>query len=879
MEDKSFMTERILNLTLEIIYLLTGEDSTVVKKLSGEPVLPRSSPCVPGGWSQTLRSHPSLLNERKNEEKILEITHKILELLSGEVPVRCQDVTVHFSMEEWDYIEEHKDLYKDLMMEEHQPLTPPDDSCKSNPPRQCPTPLRSQSAPYRDNNEPRECQGKGLVDIKVEATEEVEETYVGRDLQRIKPEISTDCSIADSPTIQNTLDAHLIFASDYGLEDKNINHVSPEHNISIFYPDFHSPELSSDAFFPDNLNILLPGAPNQDNQTFSCPECGKCFSKKVNLASHLKIHLAEKPYSCSECGKSFAHKSVLVRHQKIHSGEKPFVCLECWKCFVQKSDLVYHQRLHTGERPYPCPDCGKCFSHRSVLVRHQKIHTGEKPYACPRCGKSFIQKTHMKRHQKIHAREKPYHCDDYGKKFSKKANFTPHPQNHAVDCHFPYCGCEKCFIQRSELLYQQRLHTGWDLVLRFSCRDQTSVFTEHLMDQDKSVMAESILNITLEIIYLLTGEDYTLVKKSSSGPRHASGRRSRPQDFIQIPAARSLTVEKESEKILELAEKIIELLTGEAPGGQYIERHKDQYMEDEEDNEVPSSPDGSHNRNDQRRSSSSVYSDYEEQSDPQDVEGEDSVQIKVEVVEEDEDELYSSGDVLCKEEPVPIDIAAANSHNIRNSSPEWDLEDNTLDNSPEENPSLQNSQSELQDDDVHNETSNDGDVVSDKSMFPLYGIGHSDNIYTCLDCGKCFTQQGALLMHQRDHMEEKSFPCAHCGKGFKKKSNLIQHLKIHTGEKPFLCSDCGKSFTRKADLIKHQRIHTGEKPFPCPECGKCFTQISALIRHRRFHSGEKPFPCPHCGKCFTDRQALTRHHKTHERESGERPPQHLDVSD
>ncbi|KAM5127485.1 gastrula zinc finger protein XlCGF66.1-like [Mantella aurantiaca] len=110
-EEQSHMTERLLNLTLEIIYLLTGESYPLVK--SGDQV--------------TIMVPPphSLKPERNNTKNILEVIQKMIGVLTGEVPIRCQDVTVYFSMEEWEYLEGHKDLYKDIMMDNQPPLTSP----------------------------------------------------------------------------------------------------------------------------------------------------------------------------------------------------------------------------------------------------------------------------------------------------------------------------------------------------------------------------------------------------------------------------------------------------------------------------------------------------------------------------------------------------------------------------------------------------------------------------------------------------------------------------------------------------------------------------------------------------------------------------------
>ncbi|KAM5182185.1 uncharacterized protein ACMZJ9_002554 [Mantella aurantiaca] len=146
-EDQSHMTERILNLTLEIIYLLTGESYPLVKSDDQVTIM------VPPPHS--------LKPERNYTKKILEVTQKMIGVLTGEVPIRCQDVTVYFSMEEWEYLEGHKDLYKDVMMDNQPPLTSPDGSSNRNPPERCPCPLYSQDSTQEDLTIPHHHQVNG----------------------------------------------------------------------------------------------------------------------------------------------------------------------------------------------------------------------------------------------------------------------------------------------------------------------------------------------------------------------------------------------------------------------------------------------------------------------------------------------------------------------------------------------------------------------------------------------------------------------------------------------------------------------------------------------------------------------------------------------
>ncbi|XP_044144561.1 oocyte zinc finger protein XlCOF8.4-like [Bufo gargarizans] len=399
--DGDKMAESIINLTLEILLRLTGEEYTVVKKTSSD----HCQAPVFEGWRRTPSpfSGPTPhIPIHEGREKILELTNKIIELLTGE---------------EWEYLEGHKDLYKNVMMEDH--YLPVKE--ERTTPERCPS--------QQDNNVPQYDQL--LNNIKAE------DTYVRSDEQIIE-DIPTDNHPDDCTRSSEEHRTSSDFkAGDYGVTED----THEAHTIVSGVPlNFKSKDLSSDLLdgfrSSDSSQTVKQSVQLQRTDTgekaFLCSECGKHFNHESHIVIYQNIRTGEKTYPCSECGKCFKRKSLLVKHHKIHTGVKPYSCSECGKCFIRKSQLILHERIHTGEKPFSCSECGKCFSDKSTLVVHQRIHTGEKPYTCLECGKCFNQKSSLVTHQRIHTGEKPYSCSECEKCFNQKADLLKHMRIHKV---------------------------------------------------------------------------------------------------------------------------------------------------------------------------------------------------------------------------------------------------------------------------------------------------------------------------------------------------------------------------------------------------------------------------------------------------------------
>ncbi|XP_068113116.1 zinc finger protein 613-like [Hyperolius riggenbachi] len=531
-EDRSHMTNRILNLTLKIIYLLIGEDYILVKAFGGTET--SKDPHVVEGWSRSQSPiiappPPCLTSYLINNKKILQITKKITKLLTGEVPIRCQDVTVYFSMDEWQYIEGHKDLYKDTMMENQPPLTSPDGSSNRNPPERCTGPLYSQDCPQEGLTTPHLYQVEKEIDMNIvdadkdthvrgnqqsmdkddmikTNTVEEEERYLRSDqlsveegdmMRTIKEEeeemyVRSDQLSMEEGDMLRTIKEE---EEEMYIEEDDMTRTIKEEHYQNFTIDEHYVQNTSRemATFPpyyhtqysSRVNPLIFGNTDRPLGPSSHKHSGRSHSATSNnypiYPSANTTNDGSDPEESSSKSRSARHKgmkivpcSLPVLQQRVPSEKIPFRCLECGKIFPTKDKLLRHQRIHSGERPFSCTKCDKSFIRKEQLILHNKTHTGERPYSCPECGKGFTCRGNLHVHQRSHTGERPFLCPDCGKGFIHKGQLRTHRRIHTGERPFSCSECGKDFTQKGHLVSHQKSHTG---ERPFSCSECWRSFT------------------------------------------------------------------------------------------------------------------------------------------------------------------------------------------------------------------------------------------------------------------------------------------------------------------------------------------------------------------------------------------------------------------
>ncbi|XP_068111873.1 oocyte zinc finger protein XlCOF22-like isoform X2 [Hyperolius riggenbachi] len=535
-EDESSTTKRMLNLTLEIMYLLTGEDYEVVKKTSCKLMAPNS---LPSGPSPIAVPASHILTPKSNNEKILKVINKMNELLTKEIPVRFQDVTVYFSVEEWQYIEGHKDLYMDVTMEKPLNLTPSDGFCNRNTPERCLSHLDSGDCIQEDLSIPLQDQDEDVIRINVDV-EEVE-TYVG----------------VDNPFKEEgaALEINSDGSSNIGSSERRPSPFFPQDDIwrDRSIPRHHQGEELSDVKLAVKKEVTQMKSEQQSSEEGEMMRQngpGEEISDGNNMWNITERHLNIYSYYNVEDfgipqytpGGNSATQNMY--HRLYHAGgsldptnpQGPYDIMYALNSSIhpgyqrsvegslgmskpeESSDKLYagkpgiHPRflsvdrsgsvLHNEESPgascavsyggkkiFPCPQCGKCFRNNSHLVLHLRVHTGERPFSCSECGKCFTQKAKLTLHQKTHTAERPFSCSECGKCFLRKGHVLVHQRSHTGERPFSCAECGKGFIHKGHLHTHQKSHLG---ERPFSCLEceKTFMHKEHLIKHQRKHTGE-----------------------------------------------------------------------------------------------------------------------------------------------------------------------------------------------------------------------------------------------------------------------------------------------------------------------------------------------------------------------------------------------------
>ncbi|KAM4747467.1 uncharacterized protein WCC33_005008 [Rhinophrynus dorsalis] len=474
-DDKTQVTGKIFNHTLEIIYLLIGEDYIVVKKQS-DHTPGNTSPCVSEGdgstKNKTEQPPNSLTHERYSTKKILELAKKILHLLTEEISIKCEDVAVYSCMEE--YLEGYREFFKDVIMDSDQTLLTKEKASSRNKTSESHSQLATVDPTKKHicdekpdpgmnmlkQNRTSKRKSKPVRLIAKELHSQAEKHLKETSMYSLKKERQTkhasalvqDAAEVDAENPFHCSESQKRVSSDKDLdEDQNIDQEEKTQTCSEDEEKF--------SCQPEFIQIRTIKIGSEDKR-YVCSECGKSFSKSSHLYTHHRVHTGVKPYMCLDCGKRFTSSSTLVDHQRIHSGEKPFACSHCGKCFTKNSNLIDHLRTHTGEKPFACSECGKCFARSSNLVEHQKIHTGEKSFICSICGKGFSRSSSLAEHHKIHTGGETFICSECGQSFTKNSSLVRHQSIHTGKKPFVCNECGKCFSNSSNLVRHQITHTG-----------------------------------------------------------------------------------------------------------------------------------------------------------------------------------------------------------------------------------------------------------------------------------------------------------------------------------------------------------------------------------------------------------------------------------
>ncbi|XP_018105948.1 oocyte zinc finger protein XlCOF7.1-like isoform X1 [Xenopus laevis] len=527
-------TEKILNLILEIICLLTGEECIVVKK-NGDHITDVIN---------------KIHSPKINPPPQLSACNKIPHLPVTEVPLHYEDGVVCLSTEEWEYTkrheysEKHKGRNKGIMRENQQPCKPvgcdvvgavnktdsgmrseeilkePDTiaDCNGNIPESCPIapcsgqdytdgesvashnsqvrPIEMMSHTYKEEEIPIEIRigeyGDRITSQKSPIGQYSDNAVAEHEVSK-KYQIRLPDSITQPENSENILlpqeDAFLpqqwkTEAIPMEISENPVSLETQFNSSPIYHPDpLHETDQYQDQY--------------QDAEQYQ-EQCvsGKPYSLAEDKGSHL-----EEIRDHAEFPRDNKYLSQVLPNRSIQGFAPPITqdpsvtynCAVCRKDFRNNREFLMHLKSHSPE-----PTCsgssenlsnysgfaqqniqrGECV--QSVLPKikmaaPQQVRAAKRGCVCPTCGKGFSQSSDLVVHQRIHTGEKPFVCSYCGKSFTQRGHHISHLRTHTGEKPFSCSQCGKRFTRNSTLRSHQRTH----ILPKYSCPDCGKCFTNH----------------------------------------------------------------------------------------------------------------------------------------------------------------------------------------------------------------------------------------------------------------------------------------------------------------------------------------------------------------------------------------------------------------
>ncbi|CAJ0966604.1 unnamed protein product [Ranitomeya imitator] len=255
--NNNIKTARILNQALDIISTLSEEEWVIVNKNS---------------------------------------INKGLQELTGEFPVKCDDVAVYFTKDEWSYIDQHRADYQDFLT----------DNKPANHTWEVPEHWDSDTITMEEEEEVEEEErgGGGREEEDVEEFDEEEEEK--EDLEIAKKRVDSSDWEPDSE-VESESDV----GSEGGKED-NKSLVKLEEQ-QLPHPCDQCKESFADAEALETHKVT---------HVEKCEDCKEVFNTKAKLIKHRAENHAVKRYACTICGIQYNYKSQFIIHKRAHTGEK-----------------------------------------------------------------------------------------------------------------------------------------------------------------------------------------------------------------------------------------------------------------------------------------------------------------------------------------------------------------------------------------------------------------------------------------------------------------------------------------------------------------------------------------------------------------------------